>query len=184
MLFEWCIWKNCKITWISWTRGWKTVNRWSNIKEIKSKVASVHEACANQQQVSWEVYMEQNNKTGKNDFRVLPFTIGRIYKCSICKEELVTNKEHKTHVLTVHKYQLQNQGIYTCKHCGRDCGNNSINLKHHMDKCLHCIERSFGKLYMCPHCNPTFAIEHNMKMNSIACKKKEKVKMAILCNHV
>ena len=69
--------------------------------------------------------MEQNKETGKKDFRVLPFTIGRIYKCSICKEEFGTNKEWKTHVLTVHKYQLQNQGIYTCKHCG----NNSMNLK-------------------------------------------------------
>ena len=29
-----------------------------NIKEIKSKVASVLKACANQQQVSREVYME------------------------------------------------------------------------------------------------------------------------------
>ena len=35
------------------------------------------------------------------------FTIGRIFKCSICKEEFVTNKECITHVLTVHKYQLQ-----------------------------------------------------------------------------
>ena len=39
-----------------------------NIKEIKSKVASVLEACANQQQVSREVYMEQNKETGKKDF--------------------------------------------------------------------------------------------------------------------
>ena len=73
-----------------------------NIKEIKSKVASVLEACASQQQVSKEVYMEQNKETGKKDFRVLPFTIGRIFKCSICKEEFGTNKECKTHVLTVH----------------------------------------------------------------------------------
>ena len=36
-----------------------------NIKEIKSKVASVLEACVNQQQVSREVYMEQNKETGK-----------------------------------------------------------------------------------------------------------------------
>ena len=27
------------------------------------------------------------------------------------------------------------------------------------------------KLYMCPYCSHTFAIEHNMKMHSIACKK-------------
>ena len=77
--------------------------------------------------------MEQNKETGKKYFRVLPFTIGRIYKCSICKEEFVANKECKTRVLTVHTCQLHNQGIYTCKHCGKDCGNNSINLKHHMD---------------------------------------------------
>ena len=77
-----------------------------NIKEIKSKVASVLEACANQQQVSREVYMVQNKETGTKDFRVLPFTIGRIYKCSICEEEFGTNKERKAHVLTVHKYQL------------------------------------------------------------------------------
>ena len=36
-----------------------------NIKEIKSKVASVLEACANQQQVSREVFMEKNKETGK-----------------------------------------------------------------------------------------------------------------------
>ena len=41
-----------------------------------------------------------------------------------------------------------------------------------MDKCLDGIERSLGKLYMCPHCSRIFAIEHNMKMHSIACKKK------------
>ena len=69
-----------------------------NIKEIKSKDASVLEACANQQQVLREVYIEQNKETGKKDFRILPFTIGRIFKCSICKEEFVTNKECKTYI--------------------------------------------------------------------------------------
>ena len=57
--------KSCEITWGSLIRGCRIVNRWQNIKEIKSKVASVLEACANQQQVSREVYTEQNKETGK-----------------------------------------------------------------------------------------------------------------------
>ena len=44
-----------------------------NIKEIQSKVASVLEACANQQQVSREVYMEQNKETGKKRFQSTSF---------------------------------------------------------------------------------------------------------------
>ena len=88
------------------------------------------------------------------------------------QKRIVTNKECKTHVLTVHKYELQNQGIHTCQHCRKKCGNNSINLKSHVDKCLDGVDSSFRKLYMCPHCNHTFVIEHNMKMHSIACKQK------------
>ena len=33
------------------------------------------------------------------------------------------------------------------------------------------IQLSCGKLYMCPHCSCTFAIEHNIKMHSNQVKK-------------
>ena len=67
-------------------------------KVIKSKVDSVVEACANQQQVSREVYTEQNEEIGKKDLGRLNFTIGRIFRCSICKGEFTTDKEYKRHI--------------------------------------------------------------------------------------
>ena len=90
---------------------------------------------------------------------------------------LPTDKECKRHALTVHKCELQKQGIYTCQHCGKDCGNNSINLRCCLDTCLDGIECSPGKLYSFPYCNCGFPIEHNMIMHTIACGKKDKVKV-------
>ena len=60
-------------------------------KVIKIKVDSVLELCVNQQQVSREVYSEQNEETGKKGLRALNFIIGRIFRCSICKSEF-TNR--------------------------------------------------------------------------------------------
>ena len=114
-------------------------------KCYKNKVNSVLEACANQQQVSREVYTEQNNVTGKKDFRKLNFTIGKVFWCSLCKNDFDTDKEHKRHVLTTHRTELEKQGIYTCQHCGKDCGNNTMNLKRHLDKCLDGIRNQGGE---------------------------------------
>ena len=139
---------------------------------LQNKVNSVLEACANQQQVSREVYTEQNNVTGKKDFRKLNFTIGKVFRCSLCKNDFDTDKECKRHVLTTHRTELEKQGIYTCQHCGKDCGNNTMNLKHHLDKCLDGIGNQGGKMYNCPHCDHSFSIEHNMKSHSAACGKK------------
>ena len=65
---------------------------------IKSKVDSVLEACANQQQVSREVHREQNEETGKKDFKELKFHNRKYFRCSFCKGEFMTDKECKRHV--------------------------------------------------------------------------------------
>ena len=106
---------------------------------LQNKVNSVLEACANQQQVSREVYTEQNNVTGNKDFRKLNFTVRKVFRCSLCKKDFDTDKECKRHVLTTHRTELEKQGIYTCQHCGKNCGNNTMNLKRHLDKRLNGI---------------------------------------------
>ena len=71
-------------------------------KMLKRNIDSVLEACAHVQKVSREVYTQQNEETGKKELREFNFTIGRIFMCSICKGELMTDKECKRYVLTVH----------------------------------------------------------------------------------
>ena len=50
--------------------------------KIKSYIDNVLESCANQQQVTREVYTE-NDVKGKH-MRSLNFTIEKLFKCSIC----------------------------------------------------------------------------------------------------
>ena len=66
------------------------------IKEIKSKVASVLEACANQQQVSREVYMEQNKETGKKISEYFLLQLEEYTNAQFAKENLglIKNGKH------------------------------------------------------------------------------------------
>ena len=66
-----------------------------NIKEIKNKVASVLEACANQQQVSREVYMEQNKETGKKISEYFLLQLEEYTNAQFAKKNLGLTKNGK-----------------------------------------------------------------------------------------
>ena len=67
-----------------------------NIKEIQSKGASVLEACANQQQVSREVYMEQNKEMGKKVSEYFLLQLEEYTNAQFAKKNLgrIKNRKH------------------------------------------------------------------------------------------
>ena len=99
--------------------------------KIKSYIDNVLESCANQQQVTREVYTE-NDVKGKHK-RSLNFTIEKLFKCSICHKSFKNDNYRKKHVCKKHKDIIVSKSV--CIHCGKDCGTNSDSMKRHIEKC-------------------------------------------------
>ena len=89
------------------------------------------ESYANQQQVTREVYTE-NDVKGKHKCS-LDFTIEKLFKCTICLTIFQNDNYRKKHVCKKHKDVIVNKSV--CIPFGKDCGTKSDSMKKHIENC-------------------------------------------------
>ena len=102
--------------------------------KLKSYIDNVLEPCVNQQQVTREVYTE-NDVKGKHKHS-LNFTIENLFKSSVCHKIFENDNCRKKQVHKKHRDVIVNKSV--CIHCGKDCGTNSDSMKRHIEKCQKC----------------------------------------------
>ena len=64
------------------------------------------------------------------------YVVSKVFTCYISKSEYDTNEKWLKHVNENHKDVVKGEE-FVCKYCGKNCGNNSLNLKAHKKECKH-----------------------------------------------
>ena len=97
------------------------------LQQIKDKMEDVLQSCANQQQISFEVYTEADKITGMKSLWSVDYTVEKAFKCDICNNELRNiYMSRKIHISN--KDVFTQRGLVSCHHCREDSGNNTFNL--------------------------------------------------------
>ena len=86
-----------------------------------------------------------------------------MFTCHICKSEYDTNEKQQKHVNENCK-DIEKDEDFVFKYCGKNCGNNSSNLKVHKKQCKHGkVDKLPLLVYECDSCKCKFTNRFNLR---------------------